>query len=215
VIIAFTILYLAGLGLLLVAEYWKDRSLRYRSKPLASAAFVAIGLLRAGSTQGGLLPGEAFIVAGLVLGAVGDVLLMFAGQAAFLGGLVAFLLGHLAYVVAFAHVAPPDLWVRNPTPFVVLWAAVVLRQLWRSLGDMRGAVVVYVATICVMVAAAFAVYRTGAPDGLLVAIGASAFAVSDVAVARERFVSDTFVNKAWGLPLYYGAQLLLAWSIGI
>jgi hypothetical protein len=29
-------------------------------------------------------------------------------------------------------------------------------------------------------------------------------------VARDRFVSHQFVNRAWGLPLYYAAQLLLA-----
>ena len=39
-----------------------------------------------------------------------------------------------------------------------------------------------------------------------------AFFVSDLAVAREQFVSEGFVNKTWGLPLYYAAQLLFAVS---
>jgi hypothetical protein len=43
-----------------------------------------------------------------------------------------------------------------------------------------------------------------------VAVGALAFAASDVSVARDRFVRPEFVNRAWGLPLYYAAQLLLA-----
>jgi hypothetical protein len=29
-------------------------------------------------------------------------------------------------------------------------------------------------------------------------------------VARDRFVRHEFANRAWGLPLYYGAQLLIA-----
>jgi hypothetical protein len=29
-------------------------------------------------------------------------------------------------------------------------------------------------------------------------------------VARDRFLRHEFLNRAWGLPLYYGAQLLLA-----
>jgi len=29
-------------------------------------------------------------------------------------------------------------------------------------------------------------------------------------VARDRFVRHQFSNRAWGLPLYYAAQLLLA-----
>jgi hypothetical protein len=43
-----------------------------------------------------------------------------------------------------------------------------------------------------------------------VAVGALAFTASDVSVARDRFVKHEFVNRAWGLPLYFGAQLLIA-----
>jgi hypothetical protein len=48
-----------------------------------------------------------------------------------------------------------------------------------------------------------------------VLIGAVAFYVSDLAVARQRFVRQQVLNRLWGLPLYYGAQLLLASSIGL
>ena len=43
--------------------------------------------------------------------------------------------------------------------------------------------------------------------------GAAMFCVSDLSVARDRFVSPGFVNGAWGLPLYFGGQLLLAASV--
>ena len=43
--------------------------------------------------------------------------------------------------------------------------------------------------------------------------GALAFAISDLAVARERFVTPSFVNGAWGLPLYFAAQLTLAGTV--
>lgn len=48
---------------------------------------------------------------------------------------------------------------------------------------------------------------------LTVALGAVAFAVSDISVARDRFVKRAIANKAWGLPLYYTAQLLFAMSV--
>jgi len=32
--------------------------------------------------------------------------------------------------------------------------------------------------------------------------------VSDLSVARDRFVSRSFSNRAWGLPLYYAAQIV-------
>jgi hypothetical protein len=47
-------------------------------------------------------------------------------------------------------------------------------------------------------------------------VGAVAFAVSDLSVARERFVHKSFTNLVWGLPLYYAAQQTLAastWSL--
>jgi hypothetical protein len=39
-----------------------------------------------------------------------------------------------------------------------------------------------------------------------------AFYLSDLAVARDRFVARAFVNRLWGLPLYYAAQILFAVS---
>jgi hypothetical protein len=36
---------------------------------------------------------------------------------------------------------------------------------------------------------------------------------SDVAVARDRFVAPSVGNRLWGLPLYFVAQLLLAWTV--
>jgi uncharacterized membrane protein YhhN len=42
--------------------------------------------------------------------------------------------------------------------------------------------------------------------------GAVLFFVSDVAVARDRFVEPSWKNRAWGLPAYYAGQLLLAWG---
>jgi len=44
--------------------------------------------------------------------------------------------------------------------------------------------------------------------------GAALFFVSDLAVARDRFVAPGFANRLWGLPAYYAGQLLIAWSIG-
>jgi uncharacterized membrane protein YhhN len=73
-------------------------------------------------------------------------------------------------------------------------------------GGLRGPVVAYIAVITVMVAASIATKKP------LVAAGAFAFYLSDLSVARDRFVSPGFVNRLWGLPLYYGAQILMAYT---
>jgi hypothetical protein len=46
------------------------------------------------------------------------------------------------------------------------------------------------------------------------AAGAILFYVSDLAVARHRFIQRSFINRALGLPIYYLGQLLLALTIG-
>ena len=45
------------------------------------------------------------------------------------------------------------------------------------------------------------------------ALAAAGFALSDVSVARDRFGRESFLNRLWGLPLYYGAQCLFAVSV--
>jgi uncharacterized membrane protein YhhN len=71
----------------------------------------------------------------------------------------------------------------------------------------------YLVVIGVMTTLAFGVTAAGGP--LAVAIGALAFTASDVSVARDRFVKHEFVNRAWGLPLYYAAQMLIAVTPGM
>ena len=112
-------------------------------------------------------------------------------------------------------------------------AGLVGRWLWPHLGaDMRGPVLAYIAVITAMVAAAagavtgagpalpaVAALTTGEPlPGWIwkaaVMVAAVAFYLSDVSVARDRFVAPGFANRIWGLPLYYGAQLLFALSVG-
>jgi uncharacterized membrane protein YhhN len=75
---------------------------------------------------------------------------------------------------------------------------------------MRMPVQAYFAVIATMTALACAVTVAGATP--LVALGAIAFTVSDISVARDRFVQRGFFNRVWGLPLYYFAQVLLALS---
>ena len=45
--------------------------------------------------------------------------------------------------------------------------------------------------------------------------GALLFYLSDLFVARNRFMEKSFINRLMGLPLYYTAQFLLAFSIGL
>jgi hypothetical protein len=58
-----------------------------------------------------------------------------------------------------------------------------------------------------------AVGARGAGGHWIILIGAFLFYLSDISIARDRFIEPSFTNRLWGLPLYYGAQILLAISI--
>lgn len=70
------------------------------------------------------------------------------------------------------------------------------------------AYVVVILAMCV-VAAGHALAHARA----IVLLGALLFAVSDIAVARDRFVRPSPLNHLWGWPTYFSAQLLLGWSV--
>ncbi len=204
-------LCLASVAALLLAEARGLFALEWLTKPLAALAFIWAGL-----SWGALdsLYGQ-WILLGLVLCALGDVLLIPKGQSGwFLAGIGAFLLGHVGYAVAFAQLSLSLAAALVAAAIMVATAVLVLRWLLPSVpADFRAPVVVYIAVISVMVVLAAAAVFAGAAPVLLV--GAVAFAVSDLSVARNRFVAPGFVNRLWGLPLYFGSQLLIAYTVAL
>jgi uncharacterized membrane protein YhhN len=197
---------------LLVAEQRGSRAGVWLCKPLAAAGFLAAAL-----AQGAV--GTAYgrwILAGLALSALGDVLLIPRGaRRAFLAGLVSFLLGHLAYTGAFALRGLDLRSAALAAVAVAVASLLALRHLWphvqANAPKLQWPVLLYVTVISTMVVCAAG--TVGRAGNALILAGAVAFYASDLAVARQRFVAETFTNKLWGLPLYFGAQLLLAASI--
>ncbi|HVU04779.1 MAG TPA: lysoplasmalogenase [Polyangiaceae bacterium] len=195
---------------LLVAEWRHEPRAAFVCKTFASVGFVALGFLHRGEEDGAL---GAYLVLGLVLAAGGDVALAVRGERSFLVGLGLFLLGHLAYVLAFASVVPRSGWTSPLGLVPVVFTAGAYFWLSRRLGSMRVPVILYMATITGMVVAALAVLEHGDRGAPLLFGGAVLFYASDLSVARDRFVAPGFANKAWGLPAYYAGQLLLAWAL--
>jgi uncharacterized membrane protein YhhN len=195
-------LAVVAVAVCLAGHLWADAAgravPRAALKAGASAGFLAVaGLSTAGGRYGGL------IAAGLVLSAGGDLLLLARARSAFLAGLGAFLLAHLAYAAAFAPAARVSVAVAAG---LALAGAGVVRWLWPRLGGMRGPVVAYAAAITLMLVLALGVASP------LARAGAALFYLSDLTVARDRFVRPGLANRVVGLPLYYAGQLLLALS---
>ncbi len=198
----------AAVATLLVGEYRHNALAKAVAKPLASAGFIALAI-----TAGAL--GTAYgraVLAALLLSWLGDVFLLSPKSKPFLAGLAAFLLAHVAYAVAFVVHGQDPRASAVALGLLALPAAVVGRWLWPHLSaGFRPPVVAYVAVISVMLALACSAVAAGGHPAL--AVGAAAFYLSDLAVARDRFLAPGFVNRVWGLPLYYFAQLCLAWSV--
>jgi uncharacterized membrane protein YhhN len=176
-------------------------------KMVASAGFVgaAIDAGAFHNVYGGL------VLAGLFFSWWGDLFLISSNARIFLMGVGAFFLAHVTYAAAFVALGIAPLWMLGAAAVLTVPAVLMLRWLHPHLGDMRNPVQAYVAIISLMAATAAGAAMGGAT--WLVPVGAALFYVSDIFVARERFVSHSPVNQRIGLPLYYAAQLALAFSI--
>jgi uncharacterized membrane protein YhhN len=206
-----TVLVGVALAGLLASEARGAGRAAFYWKALASAGFVALAVVL-GGWQGSTF--SRWVLAGLVLAAGGDVALAVPGERSFFVGLVLFLLGHVAYVFACAARVPPSAWLGAGALVPVLTSGAAFVWLAPHLGSMRVPVAAYVLTITTMVAAASSVARAGGEGSSLLFAGAVLFYLSDLSVARDRFVSRAFVNRAWGLPAYYAGQVLMAWATG-
>ena len=210
------VLPLAGILLagLLLFEFRGPRAGVLAFKTPLSVLFVATA-----SAQAFSIPlYHGLLLAGLVLCLFGDVLLALPGERAFLAGLVSFLLGHVFYGAAFFGTAGLE-----PSSLVALlplaaagWG--VWRWLRPRLNGMRKPVAVYIVVISLMACGAFGFLGEdsyGEAGRFLVIGGAVAFYLSDLFVARDRFVRKGFENRGVGLPLYYAGQFMLAFSPGL
>jgi uncharacterized membrane protein YhhN len=163
------------------------------------------------------------VVAGLVLGAVGDVLLNLyklvgkAEQSVFMGGMAAFFIGHLLYIAALLSRGINALIVAAPI-WVVL-SAVLLPWMLRRI-DIEGRIrifgIVYMVLIFLMVgcSAGLMILQTFNVGHLLFVIGAVFFALSDVILVFDLFGRSKYKSfRALNLATYYLGQVLIALSI--
>lgn len=201
---------LLRLGLLTAALYLLAHLLGWPGLALVCKPLPVVCLL------GFLIPPRtrdaALIATGLLLSAIGDLLLQ-AAPALFLPGLVAFLLAHVCYVIAFLGRTRALHLVR--LALVVAFAWSVFSLLEPHLGAMRIPVIAYVVVISAMLwraAAQIGEDRTGNLRPILATVGASLFAISDVMVAWHRFVAPEAALQVPLMLLYWSGQLAITAS---
>lgn len=202
--LAYLLLSLVSVASNLTAPFFGIELLK--AIPTALLAVEAARATRAGYAR--------WITIGVALGSVGDFLLATLSKALFIPGLVAFLLGHLAYIVAFGRDRDATAVVRRAPVLLALLLYTVCAAAFVAARDpvvdgrsVAAPVIGYVAVITTMTALAL-VHRAGTA---LIAWGAVVFVVSDSHIPINFFVlpAPSLRLIVSGYVTYYLAQYLI------
>ena len=202
------------LAFLLFFEKRENRKGMLPTKTVLSLLFIATAISQIHFMQ----PYTIFIIIGLLFCLGGDVFLALPQDRMFFCGLVSFLLGHVCYVIGFFWIADPSYMTLMGVIVTMLLGALIYPWLKPHLGTMKKPVIAYILVISFMFIGAWSVLgmqQQPIMARLLIFAGAASFYISDIFVARDRFLKNDFINRLLGLPLYYMAQFMIAFSIGI
>jgi uncharacterized membrane protein YhhN len=133
----------------------------------------------------------------------------------FVAGLLAFLVAHLLYIVAFASEIKVGALTWWPLIPLIIYGVVICVILVPSLGVLKSPVLVYVVVILIMAWLAWERWiQTGQSGALLAFAGAILFVISDTILALNRFRGAFELARALNLITYFAAQWLIASSVG-
>ncbi|MDH1661295.1 MULTISPECIES: lysoplasmalogenase [Stenotrophomonas] len=159
------------------------------------------------------------VLAGMLLSCLGDIALMLPMDA-FVPGLVAFLLAHLCYIVAFREGLRAGRGLLAASILLGAFAVLNVLGLWPHLpAPMRMPVLAYVVVLASMAVLALArQWRSPQPavearSAPWAAVGALLFVASDSLLAWDRFAGGLPLASLLVLSTYYGAQYAIARSV--
>jgi uncharacterized membrane protein YhhN len=188
-----------------LAVHFRLFRIEYVLKPATLAVLVAAAAV---ADLGSLKP---WLVAALALGLLGDVGLMLSDgrpDPPFLAGLGAFLLGHVAYIVAFTRYGLHSLDVVAGALVVVGIAGLALPAVLRGAAASAGRDFALLVAGYAAVLSCMAVLAAGT-GVVATAVGGALFLVSDTLIGRERFVARLANGPLLIIVTYHVAQFLI------
>jgi uncharacterized membrane protein YhhN len=189
------------------AEYRGPRLHVYIFKPLTMVFILLIAIF--GQATYPLY--RYMIIAGLVFSMAGDIFLMLPSDR-FVSGLVAFLIAHLFYIVAFMSEISTLIWW--PLIPLVTYGIAIYIILAPYLGNLKPPVFIYIVVILIMAWLAWERWSHSGQSGTLLAgLGALLFVISDTILAINRFRGAFKSARALNLTTYFAAQCLIASSV--
>ena len=203
--IVFPIIAFISVLIFLASERINNQVGRWGGKMAASTVFVLFAVYLDALES---VHGKALMVA-LLCSWVGDLLLLPGKSRWFLYGLVSFLLAHIAFALCFIQRGIDTGQLLLPGAGVGFLVLIISYWLLPHVEhEMKLPVLGYMAAIVVMVILAFATHHH-LPNAAI-PVAACLFLVSDLFVARDRFVKKEAWNRIIGTPLYFGAQMIFA-----
>jgi uncharacterized membrane protein YhhN len=156
-----------------------------------------------------------YVVAGLVLGSIGDLFLEFPGKG-MLPGLAVFLLGHVCYIVAFNSDRVPRALATGLIIYAIGSVAVWLLLVFGNLDSLSVPVVLYVGVISTMLWRAWARLGDSETSQFSVwsgVVGASSFFLSDTLLAVHLFLVPLPISRFLVMTTYWAGQTGIALSV--
>ncbi|MEM7180207.1 MAG: lysoplasmalogenase [Spirochaetota bacterium] len=154
---------------------------------------------------------STWILLGLVGGLLGDILLL--KDSLFIPGALAFLIGHIFYIVEFLQ--KPliyDLYLFTSVAVVsVLYGLYLIRNIQRKKGLYGFVITAYIACIYSMFITSMSFYLHE-PSYFLIPLGAGVFMVSDAALSYGKFIRSSNMQEFIVSVTYYSAQLFIVFG---
>lgn len=199
---------LAMAGVVACLDWWAVASSRRRLecvlKPLVMAVLMAAAAVLDAS------PMRSWFLGALFLSLAGDVFLLF-GDRGFLGGLAAFLVAHVLYVVGLSTAGFDSVWLMAGSTVAITAGLVLGPRIVRGAGLRHRVlpipVALYLLTLSAMVGVAFG---TGSA---VAAFGALAFLASDAVLGWNAFVRPLSHARLLIMTTYHLAQIALVASL--
>ncbi len=151
--------------------------------------------------------GKAIGIA-LIASGIGDIILEVDRETYFVYGLIAFLIAHIFYIIAFIRKPEIDKSRTIVSLAIIAYGIIMAYLLVPYLENMFIPVMVY---LCVIVAMGVS-SSIGTTNHYLVLIGACFFLVSDSILAINRFRSPIPFSTLWIMMTYYAAQFFITFG---
>lgn len=150
-----------------------------------------------------------FITAGLLLCLIGDIVL----AVSFEGGVIAFMLGHLCYIISFVIQAPVSFYsIIIFIPMMALLYFLYSKRL-QGFDKRKTPLYSYAVVISAMLSIALPLPIFVGKYGVLTAAGALLFVASDMLLTWNILVKSTRLSDCICLTLYYAGQFLISLSV--